>query len=393
MMKQQFYIAELISRYLSGNITNDEERELNAWRESSPSNEKLFQKLCDSENFRTYYLKSLQFEKKEGWDVLNKKMHSFRRRNLLLKISRYAAVLLIPIVVGVVALRTVSYENSVTGQMENQLVQILPGEKKATLTLGSGEVVNLGHTAETTMQEKDGTAILIDSIQLNYQLADNAKKTSQPIYNRVDVPQGGEYSLTLSDGTKVHLNSLTTMRFPVQFTGDTREVELEGEGYFEVAKDSKPFIVKYNNVAVEVLGTVFNISAYPGEDSHTTLVDGSVKVSMGTGANCVLHPSEQALINPGSNNLNVRKVDVSLYTSWIEGKIYFRDERLEDIMEYLSRWYDMNIFYSEPSVKNLRFGCNVNRYKDITPFLELLEQTNKVKILVKGKNITFKHTN
>ena len=393
MMKQQFYIAELISRYITGNITPTEEEDLRVWRESSPANEKLFRKLCDSENFRTYYMKSLQFNKKDGWDVINKRMNSLHRRTLVLTISRYAAILLLPVVIGVFAYHWVSEENSVAGQMRNQVVQITPGEKRATLTLDNGEIVDLKSAKEKTMQEKDGTAILIDSTALNYKLAEGVGKPEQIIYNKVDVPHGGEYSLTLSDGTKVYLNSMTSMKFPVRFTGNEREVELEGEAYFDVAPSDKPFIVRYNNVAVQVLGTKFNISAYPGEDSHTTLVNGSVRVSMGTGANCILKPSEQAYIQPGSNEMNVRTVDPSLYISWIDGKIYFKDERLEDIMIYLSRWYDMNVFYAEPSVKNIQFSCNVNRYKEITPFLELLEQTDKVLISINGKNITFKHNN
>lgn len=393
MMKQQFYIAQLISRYITKDITPAQEEELRVWRESSPGNEKLFRKLCDSENFRTHYMESLRFNTKNDWNMLNRKMLRLRRRNLILRISRYAAILLLPVVVGVFAYRWVSEENSVAGQMRNQVVQIAPGQKKATLTLAGGQVIDLQETHEKTMQESDGTAILIDSAALNYQLAEASVTPKQTIYNKVDVPHGGEYSLTLSDGTKVYLNSMSSMKFPVRFTGNEREVELEGEAYFDVAPGNKPFIVRYNNVAVQVLGTRFNVSAYPGEDSHTTLVSGSVKVSMGTGANCILRPSEQAYMEPGSNEVSVRTVDVSLYTSWIDGKIYFKDERLEDIMNYLARWYDINVFYLEPSVKNLRFGCNVNRYKDITPFLELLEQTDKVQISINGKNITFKHSN
>ncbi|NDV59591.1 FecR family protein [Bacteroides sp. 519] len=391
MMKQQFRIAELISKYLSGLLTEEEQQDLNTWREISPDNEKLFHKLCNSENFKAHYKQTLDFDKTQGWEFLNKKMKTYHRRNIILKISRYAAILILPLIVGIWAWRDASYNNSITGQLENQLVEILPGEKKATLTMDNGEIIDLKNITATFMKEKDGTSILIDSTQLNYQLAENVSQKKEIIYNKIDVPQGGEYTLTLSDGTKVYLNSMTSLRFPVRFTENVREVELNGEGYFEVTPDSKPFIVKYNNVAVEVLGTSFNISAYTGEESHTTLVNGSVKVSLGTGENCVLEPSQQAYIKPGSNLMNVRTVDTSLYTSWIHGKIHFKDERLEDIMDYLAKWYDMTVFYADPSIKNIRFGCNVNRYKDITPFLELLEQTEKVKIVINGKTITFKH--
>ncbi len=392
-MTPKFYIAELIAKYLSGTLTRDEEQCLNEWRISSSGNEELFQKLCNSENLRNHYTQSAQFDKKEGWELLDKRMRLFRRRKLIFTISRYAAVLVIPAVVSFLLFNMLKDDYTIAEQVKNQTVQILPGEKRAILTLDSGETVDLKKVGETTMQEKDGTAIILDSAKLNYKLVASPTKSNEIIYNKVEVPHGGEYSLILSDGTRVYLNSLSSLRFPVSFQGNRREVELEGEAYFDVKPGSEPFIVKYNNVAVEVLGTTFNVSAYPYENSHTTLVDGSVRVSMGTGAKAVLKPSEQATIKSGSSNLDIREVDTSLYTSWINGKINFKDERLEDIMIYLSRWYDMSVFYSEPSVKDLRFGCNINRYKDIIPFLELLEQTEKVQISINGKNITFRHNN
>lgn len=394
-MKQQFYIAELISKHITGSITAEEERELAAWREESPSNQELFDRLCDSEEFREHYLRSLNFNKQEGWQMLNRKMHTLKRRNLLVTIGRCAAILLLPLLIGVTTYRMVTDENTVAEQMRNQNIQILPGEKRATLTLEDGRVIDLKNTGETSMNEKDGTTIQIDSTTLNYKLTDEARtaKTPTQIFNKVDVPRGGEYALTLSDGTRIHLNSMTSMRFPVRFAGDTREVELEGEAYFEVMPDRKPFMVKYNGVTVQVLGTCFNVSAYPGQASHTTLVNGAVKVSLDAGGEHVLSPSQQTYLEPGSSELQVRTVDTSLYTSWVNGKIYFKDARLEEIMNSLSRWYDIEVIYADDDVKELRFGCNINKYKEITPFLELLERTDKLEIEIKGRTITFKHNN
>lgn len=392
MTKKRFHIAELIAHFLSNTITPEEQIELQAWRDASYENEELFKRICDTENFARHYEESKKFDKQVGWEQLNQRMRFLKRRNLVLKLSRYAAFLLLPLTVGVLLLTTFTpFEETVAEQMQKQTVQILPGEKRAVLTLGNGETVDLKTTSEKTMTEKDGTAITVDSTALNYQQNQAQVKTEKEIYNKVEIPRGGEYSLALSDGTKVHLNAMSSLSFPVRFLGNRRVVELTGEAYFEVAKNQAPFIVRMNNMEVEVLGTTFNISAYSGEDCQTTLVEGSLKVQMTAGASCILKPSEQAYVKPGTDHLNVRTVDTSIYTSWIDGKIYFKDERLEDIMNTLSRWYDMQIFYSEPSVKNLRFGCNVNRYKDITPFLELLEKTEKVDMTIKGKTITFRH--
>lgn len=221
---------------------------------------------------------------------------------------------------------------------------------------------------------------------MNYQQAP-ARTSEKLAYNKVNVPRGGEYQLTLSDGSKVQLNSMSSIRFPVQFAQDCRLVELEGEAYFEVSKTGQSFIVQTKGMKIEVLGTTFNISAYANEEYQTTLVSGSVKVQTENGSNRILKPSEQACITPGSNQINVRNVDTAFYTSWIHGKINFKDQRLDDIMKTLARWYDMDVVYENEATKELRFGCYVNRYNEITPLVKLLEQTGRVTVTVEGKTI------
>ena len=162
-----------------------------------------------------------------------------------------------------------------------------------------------------------------------------------------------------------------------------------GEAYFEVSKTGQPFIVNVNGMQVEVLGTTFNISAYPNEEYQTTLVNGSVRVSAEKGESLILKPSQQATIVSGGNSIQVRTVDTSFYTSWVKGKINFKDQRLEDIMKILSRWYDMNVVYENEKLKNIRFGCNLNRYEEITPFVKLLEKTEEVHVKIEGNTITF----
>ncbi len=392
MINKQLRIAELISRHLSGEITPDEASELKAWRGETSDHEALFQRVCSTQNLAHYYQESAKFDREAGWKSVDKKIRTARRKQILLQWSRYAALFLLPVALGVLlyAIRP-RPEQSVAEQIQNQPTEILPGERKAVLTLGDGQTVELRENNEKMMKEKDGTSINIDSEALNYQTTTTDTKSVEEIFNKVEIPHGGEYTLKLSDGTLIYLNSMTSLRFPVRFVGEKRVVELDGEGYFKVAKSSKPFIVKTNNIEVEVLGTDFNLSAYQGEECKTTLVNGSVRVCTNARNCCVLQPSEQACLKPGSEELSVRKVDVSLYTSWINGKIYFKDARLEDIIHSLSRWYDMDVFYADPSLKNLRFGCNVNRYTEITPFLELLEETEKVNITIKEKRITFKH--
>ena len=210
------------------------------------------------------------------------------------------------------------------------------------------------------------------------------------VMNTVTVPQGQRVHLTLSDGTKVWLNAKTKMEYPQSFkVSDQRIVKVDGEAYFEVSKTGQPFIVNVNGMQVEVLGTTFNISAYPNEEYQTTLVNGSVRVSAEKGESLILKPSQQATIVSGGNSIQLRTVDTSFYTSWVKGKINFKDQRLEDIMKTLSRWYDMNVVYENEKLKNIRFGCNLNRYEEITPFVKLLEKTEEVYVKIEGNTITF----
>lgn len=166
----------------------------------------------------------------------------------------------------------------------NQLLaaqQILPGGAKAILTLDNGETVYLDENADGRQLQLAGKQIQIDSTTLNYSPADGQVVQSALVYNKVEVPQGGEYTLVLNDGTKVHLNSMSSLRFPLTFEAGKREVELAGEAYFEVNKTGHPFTVSTQGMQIEVLGTTFNISAYPGEEYQATLVSGSVKVTPG----------------------------------------------------------------------------------------------------------------
>ncbi len=383
MINQHFYIARLIARYLSDEIGEQEQAELTRWRDESPENERLFQEICKEENIKQNMQKRQTFHAEDGWEGVQRKIQRHRFRHRILNICKYAAIFIFPVAIATVAIYKSGNEPQPLSQVEEQIV---PGGKKAVLILDNGEAIDLKSTSGVELKEKDGTVIQVDSTVLNYQQAP-ARTSEKLAYNKVNVPRGGEYQLMLSDGSKVQLNSMSSIRFPVQFAQDCRLVELEGEAYFEVSKTGQPFIVQTKGMKIEVLGTTFNISAYANEEYQTTLVSGSVKVQTENGSNRILKPSEQACITPGSNQINVRNVDTAFYTSWIHGKINFKDQRLDDIMKTLARWYDMDVVYENEATKELRFGCYVNRYNEITPLVKLLEQTGRVTVTVEGKTI------
>ena len=383
MINQHFYIARLIARYLSDEIEEEEQAELTRWRNESSENERLFREICKEENIKQNMQKRQTFHAEDGWEGVQRKIQRHRFRHRILNICKYAAIFIFPVVIATVAIYKSGNEPQPLSQVEEQIV---PGGKKAVLILDNGEAIDLKSTSGVELKEKDGTVIQVDSTVLNYQQAP-ARTSEKLAYNKVNVPRGGEYQLMLSDGSKVQLNSMSSIRFPVQFAQDCRLVELEGEAYFEVSKTGQPFIVQTKGMKIEVLGTTFNISAYANEEYQTTLVSGSVKVQTENGSNRILKPSEQACITPGSNQINVRNVDTAFYTSWIHGKINFKDQRLDDIMKTLARWYDMDVVYENEATKELRFGCYVNRYNEITPLVKLLEQTGRVTVTVEGKTI------
>ena len=211
--------------------------------------------------------------------------------------------------------------------------------------------------------------------------------------NTITVPAGQRANLTLADGTNVWLNARSEMRYPAVFTGNKREITLDGEAYFEVThNEDKPFVVQTNKCNVEVLGTKFNVSAYADEYvTTTTLVEGAVSISgKCIGEARILRPNEQLVLDQVSGDVEVKNVDVDYYTAWKDGMFRFRDVRLEEIMRVVERWYDMTVVYEDECVKDLHFGFNMSRLETIEPLLNIFELNGKIKITKEGKVLKIK---
>lgn len=394
MLEQDFYIAALIAKSITNSLSEEEAQELENWKNASEHNLRLFESMCRKENLYEYSLRAEKYDRTVGWEQVQKRIRMTRRKKLYTVFWQHVAIFLLPLMAGVFTWYFTHETKPVLSKtVIAQSVHITPGESKAVLTLGDGTVVGLNAESRQELNES-GIQINVDKAELAYDKKEAetipAEVTSEEIvYNKIDIPRGGEYKLRLSDGSMVHLNSLSSLRYPVHFSGEVREVELTGEAFFEVSKSQTPFIVKTKGVDIRVLGTTFNVSAYP-ENQYTqaTLVAGSVRVDTKEGGQIMLKPSQQAELDNRSHELVVRQVDVTFYTSWVSGKIYFKDERLEDIMNTLSRWYDIHVVFADKSKKDLRFGCNLNRYEEIAPFLELLNATGRVKTKVQGREIT-----
>lgn len=293
-----------------------------------------------------------------------------------------------------------SSESSVVSQMPSD---IRPGGNKAVLTMANGSVVDLSE-AQNGIIVGDGLTYLdgssvIDSRDKGQDSRD--ARTENPdsyvlILNSISTPKGGTYQIILPDGTKVWLNAASTLKYPDRFSGDTREVFLEGEGYFAVdsrqptAGGKKPFIVKTNGQEAVVLGTEFNISAYSDEQKTvTTLVSGAVRVSVREGSppdqlpitnhqspvtssyQSLLKPGEQAVVTAGQ--LQTGKADVSSAVAWKEGKFRFSNTRLTDVLNQLSRWYDVEVEY-RGKVPDSYVYAVMNRESQLSEVLNILRE-------------------
>ena len=207
------------------------------------------------------------------------------------------------------------------------------------------------------------------------------------------IPAGADYKIYLADGSEVWLNCGSELRYPVKFVGNERRVYLRGEAFFEVKKATEwPFIVETEHMHIQVTGTRFNVKSYPEEDIvHTTLVKGAVTV---TGPENKIHtfrllPSQQFSLDKLTGQIEVKEVDTRLYTDWTEGMFVFRKQRLEEVMNTLARWYDIEVFYSGADVRDLRLSANLGRYDHIDTILGLIRAMDKVVVDRKGNVITF----
>lgn len=269
--------------------------------------------------------------------------------------------------------------------------QIHPGISKARLVLADGKTVELEkRNGDTQLIDCDGMLISNDSCGLKYN-----GQIEMPVadWHTLEVSKGGEYIMTLQDGTVVWLNSETKMRYPVQFSGQNREVWLEGEAYFKVAKNEKqPFVVKTENMDVRVLGTEFNLKAYADEKwVQATLVRGEVAVFTGMDKSVrnTLKPEQQAEWDIEKGKLDVKTVELDLYIAWKNGQFVFRGQRLTEIMTVLERWYDFEVCYQADWIKEVEFAGKLNRSASIEPILDVIRSTHKINVNTRGKTIIF----
>lgn len=260
-----------------------------------------------------------------------------------------------------------------------------PGGNKAIITLSNGSTIVLTGAKNGTLASQ-GNMVINKTADGLISYADSKENASLKslVYNTASTPRGGQYQFVLADGTKVWLNSASSIKYPVQFIGNERKVELTGEAYFEVAHDAKkPFRVVSNGQTVEVLGTHFNVNAYGDEGQvKTTLLEGSVKVSS-QNINTIIKPGEQAQFDNGK--INVKNVDVDEVVAWKNGFFYFEDNNIQEVMRQLARWYDVDIKY-EGKLPSREFSGEISRNVNASQILDILS-FKKIHYKIEGKTI------
>ena len=376
----------LLKKLEDGGLRPSEERELEIWL-SQGENRDFYEKEMTRESLYGWLKERMEMNEK-GMDerfytLYNKKAPVrylfFQRRWIA------AAAVLIVLAGGAV----IFYNRPATRptQQKQALAQaavIQPGTNRAHLQLASGAIIELDTARDGSIAVQGSASIVKNGSTISYASSSDGAALADA-YNILATPRAGQFQMVLPDGTKVWLNNASTLKYPVNFSGGQRRVELTGEAYFEVAQSAKkPFLVAIPDAgSIEVLGTSFNVSCYPDEESQkTTLVDGKVRVITGTDK-LVLAPGEQAEGLDGK--LAIRHPDVYSVTAWKRGFFNFSDADIRTVMRQIARWYDVGIKYEgEPSKEKLE--GSISRNQNLAETLAVLESLN-IHTVFKGRTV------
>ena len=314
-----------------------------------------------------------------------------RRMRLWTKVAAVAAVL----VVLAVGSDYVRHPSNVEPAINTQQQPVVPGGNKAILTLANGQQIVLedAHNGQLVRQghcqvTKADSGLLVYQSQPTPANDNRPTAGNVPAFNTLATDRGGQFQLILPDGTKVWLNSASSIRYPAVFTGKQRRVSITGEVFFEVAHDAQhPFMVSTRHSDITVLGTRFNVMAYENEPAvSTTLLDGAVKVSLpGQQTTVVLRPGQQANVKNAAGTINIKTVDAAGISAWIHGLLSLKDCSVQEFMNQLSRWYDVDVSYTD-GIPKQRFGGMINRNAPLVDVLAAL-QTAGIQTKLQGRKL------
>lgn len=376
-------MEERLLAYFHGEADETERKEVERWLGEAPENREAYRRLVRDCLFVRWAGREQRIDAVERKSRLLRLMRRRRIRRIWTRVA--AAVALLVVIGG-------AYWWSGLGREEKPLARteqpIVPGSPKAMLVLSTGERVDLAKS-EGDIREQDGSLLQLSGERKIVYDTNRPVEGEKLIYNKIVVPRGGEFFLTLADGTEVWLNAETELEYPVRFVGDRRDVRLKGEAYFKVKSDSvRPFRVRAGEYELRVYGTEFNLDAYHEERVRAVLVEGSVGFRANARAGeRQLRPNQLGVANTRTGEVEVRDVDVYPYVAWRTQDMVFVNERLESIMEKVERWYNVDVFFQNERLKEARFYGNMKRYTPIEDLLFFLERTSDARFTINGRTI------
>ena len=383
--KEYINISQLIYKERSNLLSDNEASTLDEWSGKSIENQDIYQRLSQELDLESKIEAYNSIDPDKAWLKLEIGLKT-KTIKLFKELIRYAAVLILPLAIG--GYLVYNAIDSAETYEEILIDNVVPGTQKASLILSNGEVIDLENKKDSLIQINDGSQLSNINNTLSY--ADGQLSDMDIKWHRLVIPKGGEYQLQLSDGTQVWLNSDSELKYTDRFIGKDRIVYLKGEAYFDVAEDKEhAFIVKTNSMDVKVYGTEFNVMAYEDEDIvYTTLVEGSVGIDLknenGLVDKSMLEPNMQVAYVKGSSKGHIKIVDTHLYTGWKDGLFQFNDEKLGSIIRKLARWYDVKVFFQNPTIQDIRFTGEMKRFEEFTTILNLLELGSDVEFDITG---------
>ena len=384
-MKNPFEFTKELLRYTRGELSKEEEKGIEQVLSEVEGMNTLVGELKDKNRIEHEMHVIARFDTERALGkVKNRKQ--VKRRGILPWIAAASVV----VIAGVSAWILLSQEPDVHNLPVAEKFE--PGKAVVTLEMASGLKYRLDTLSSVVRNNRVNVAFdnndRVLKIKEQDSLADGA--TKEIGYNTINVPYGGTYTVELCDGTKVYLNSGTTLEFPSRFDGKVRSVILKGEAYFDVARNvSKPFVVEVDEMKVKVLGTSFNVKSYVDEPGvYTTLVEGSVAILRDGQPEKKIKPGEQAYYNKCVGTLSIAEVDVNEFTSWKDGLFYFKDIALEEILRIVSRWYDLEVFYMNQGAKSVIYSGKLPMYSSVEDVLRKFEISGDVRFELKGRTLT-----
>lgn len=382
--------AALMKKALLGEADESEQQELEKRLAECPDLQKVYEQLQNGETLGVAFEEYKNYPSKKAYESFLQKIGQTEpkviKKPRIFRIGWSVAAAVAFLVIGL------SFYMSNDGSTEEESRPLIqPGVQQAQLTLPDGSIIDV-HKKEVN--------VIVDGIQVRYKEGVLSYKPTvatqheeknveeKPVEsNELAIPRGGENTVILADGTTVHLNAGSKLTYPVRFVGKHRTVRLEGEAYFDVVADENhPFVVQTHLGEVMVLGTAFNVNAYTHSSvCYTTLVRGKVQVSTPNAGTVTLRPGEQAVVS--ANGTEKRIVDLDEYIGWVNGVYNFKNRSLGEIMETFERWYDIQVYYETPDLRDITYSGSLKRYGAINSFLDALELTGDLTYKISGRKV------